>query len=444
MLSRQIARWALERREARLPPELMVRARLHVADSFAIALAASAGNSMSNEVRHALRMGSRGGDCSVIGSADRQAPAAAAFENAARIHLLDFDDIHDQARLHPTTVSLAAAVAAAGLRPASMETITNAVAIADELMCRLGVVCAPRGTGPGADWFLTQLFGYFGASLASALVLDLDEHRIASALGLAYMQAAGSKEAGFGVGSTARAIYPAFAAQGGMTATLLALAGVAGPPAAFEGLAGLFRLYLTIDPEQASSALLARPGWQFEATCIKPWPCCRFSHPYVAAALRAHQALEGAPVRRIVAAVNATAAKLCHPLEGRRVPATLQDAKYSIPFMIAFALVKGRVDLDNLHEAALKDPAVLAMAQRVEIEETLSDTTGLPAAQIVVSTDTRTECFEPDRPMTLTQAQTREKFLTCTHSLGSERAGQLWATLLAADSDLEACLQAIA
>src|SRR6185369_9763409 len=128
--------------------------------------------------------------------------------------------------------------------------------------------------------------------------------------------------------------------------------------------------------------LLDEGAWHFTATRIKPWPSCRLSHPYVAAALALRAQSGGAPVARIEAAVNASAAKLCRPLEHRRRPATLQDAKYSIPWMIAFVLVHGRVDLQALNEGALEDAAVLEMAQRVEIVENLPDCPGHPPARI--------------------------------------------------------------
>lgn len=63
-------------------------------------------------------------------------------------------------------------------------------------MCRLGCMFQPRGSGPGSDWFLTQLFGYFGAALSAGLVLRLDASQLVSGLGFAYMQMAGGKEGG--------------------------------------------------------------------------------------------------------------------------------------------------------------------------------------------------------------------------------------------------------
>src|ERR1019366_364441 len=78
---------------------------------------------------------------------------------------------------------------------------------------------------------------------------------------------------------------------------------------------------------------------------------------------------------------------LCRPMDVRCHPRTIQDAKHSLPFMTAFALVNGRVDLENLTESALEDRAVLEVAARIEAAETLPDTPGNPPAEIEVHTE---------------------------------------------------------
>lgn len=440
-LARALARSALERRRG-LPQQERAATCLRIADSVGIALAAARTGDTAAQVLAALAAGSAGGACGVFGHARREAPAAAAFANSALVHVLDFDDIHDAARLHPTTVSLPAALAAAQLAGASGARVVDAVLLGDELMCRLGVMCSPTGSGPGSDWFLTQLFGYFGAALAAGLVLDLDEEALVSAFGLAYMQAAGGKQAGFGTGATARAIYPAFAAMGGVQAALLARAGMRGPEGAFDGAAGLFPVYLGAAASAEQRALLLEPaGWESAAIELKPWPSCRLSHPYVAAALALRPQVGDAVPVRIEAAVNASAAKLCRPLEQRRRPATLQDAKYSIPWMIAFTLVHGRVDLATLNEATLADARVLELAQRVDVVENLPDRPGHPPARILVEAADGRSWLSPQDVQVdgMDAPAAARKFADCLLHAGTpaQQAAALWSRLLALDAQAD-------
>ncbi|PLC53406.1 hypothetical protein CR155_14165 [Pollutimonas nitritireducens] len=366
-----------------LSPAVRDSARLHIADALGIGTAARA-TELARQVTAAQTLLAGKGDCSLIGGGTAS-PAAAAFINASLIHILDYDDIHDTGRLHPAAVIVPAALAAAEIAGATDETLVDAVAIGSELICRLGVVCAPKGDGPGSEWFLTQLLGYVAASVAAGIALGFSQSQLVSGIGLAYMQAAGGKQAGFGTGATARAVYPAFAAQGGLQAALLAQAGVTGPEGALDGAAGLFRLYLggPLRAEQRT-ALLDFSRWHCCDVDIKPWPSCRLSHPYVAVALAARKKGGLSQVTRVRVAVNASAARLCRPLPQRQRPVTLQDAKYSIPFMTAFALVRGAPTLEGLGEKIMGDPQVLDMAGRIEIEENLPDNPGHPAAVLTL------------------------------------------------------------
>jgi 2-methylcitrate dehydratase PrpD len=88
-------------------------------------------------------------------------------------------------------VTVAAGLAAWDVVAADWDDIVRAILVGNELMCRLGLMWKPEGASPGADWLLTQLFGYLGAAVTSSLVLGMSENALLSALGLAYMQAAG-------------------------------------------------------------------------------------------------------------------------------------------------------------------------------------------------------------------------------------------------------------
>lgn len=426
-LSGQLARWLIERSRSSLAPANLAHTRRHVGDFTAIAIAARDTSALAAQVRNAM-------------AANGEGPPTRAFVLSAYAHILDFDDIHDLGRVHPGSVVVAAALAAASMQPTSHGRLLGAVSAAGELLCRMGLAWKPVGTGPGSDWFLTQLFGYFAGAAAAGLVLGMDEEQLQSALGLAYMQAAGGKEAGFGTGGNARAIYPAFAAMGGVQAALLARAGVVGPPASLDGLAGFFRLYLGMPLSREQTALLLDDGVEaWPETHIKPWPSCRHSHPFVRAASALQQELRqaGRTPASVTVRVNQSAAKLCEPLAQRRRPQTLQDAKYSVPFMVAFCLVHGEPTLLNLGESTLGDEAVLAMASRVEVELSHDDAPGLPHARITVLDDQgRTRVFDAPYQAPAPSTVFERKFHDCLAFAGFDDAGVRSArTLLDAGPD---------
>jgi len=414
-----------------LPGSVEQHARVHLADTLGIAVAARS-TAAADRVKAAMGT-AEGGACRLIGGG-KAGPAAAAFVNAALIHIQDFDDIHDVGRLHPAPVILPAALACAQLVDASDAEVLEAFSLGCEWLCRMGKACSPEGSGRASEWFLTQLLGYAAAAYAAGLVLKLTDAQMVSGVGLACMQAAGSKEAGFGTGSTARAVYPAFAAMGGVQAALMARAGMDGPAGGLDGTAGLFKVYLGSQLTAAQRELLLDADtWHWLETDIKPWPCCRLSQPYVAAALAGRKRLGEELPARIRVAVNASAAKLCRPLPARRRPRTLQDARYSIPFMTAFALACGEPTLQSLSEASLDDEAVHRLVDRLEIEETLADRPGHPMAELRLSTargNSIVECFHPDM-LAMPAEAVQAKFRDCLRFAGVEAdADALWQGLM--------------
>jgi 2-methylcitrate dehydratase PrpD len=375
-LSGELSQWVLDRYRCELTPENLAHTLRHVGDFAAIAIAARESSPLARQVRHGLE--AQGSEPST---------SAKAFILSAYAHILDFDDVYDLGRVHPSSVIVPAALAACSLKPVRYSELLKAISAGSELLCRLALAWKPLGTGPGSDWFLTQLFGYFAGAATAGLILGLDRQQMQAALGLAYMQAAGGKEAGFGTNSNARAIYPAFAAMGGVRSVLLARSGLVGPPSALDGLAGFFPLYFGGQlTSQQRAILLDDTAEVWPETQMKPWPSCRHSHPFVQAASMLHEQCRSwlSPPSRVEIRVNQSAAKLCVPIEERRRPQTLQDAKYSVPFMVAFCLVHGVPTLLNLTAATLEDAAVLAIAAQVVVEPTESDEPGLPHACIAV------------------------------------------------------------
>lgn len=365
------------------PPHVLERARMLATDSLAIAVGASRRSEVGRAAVASALSGSAGA-CTVIGSQQRTSPALAAFANSALAHALDFDDTHDLARLHTTTVVLPAALAAAELAGAPGDAVLRGVVLGAELMCRVGLAAEPTSTSPAATWFLTQLVGYLGAAAAAGIALGLDEERLASALGFAYAQAAGAKQAGVANGSDERTFYPGFASSGGVTAALLARGGLRGPVDAFDGPVGFWQAYLrsALSDERAADLFVDGARWEFDAIRLKPWPSCRLAHPYIEAALALGSS--GEPIERITIAVNPSVRRLCEPADARRRPTTLADAGFSVPFMTAVAFAKGAVTLDDFTPDVVHDPDVLALVDLIDYDDRLPDGPGNPAGEVTV------------------------------------------------------------
>ena len=203
----------------------------------------------------------------------------------------------------------------------------------------------------------TGLIGIFGCTLAASRLLGLDREQT-MAQGIALSMAAGSLEFlkrrrldeanASGLGSFKR-----------ITAATLAKHGFVGPRAAYEGRFGLFASYL--GPKMAGADLdLATKNlgksWQIDEVAIKPIPACHFAHASAEAAIALSTVKVPQRHRSVEVLVPAEVIKtVCEPVENKRAPANSYDAQFSIPYIVATGLLRGRFTLDELEDKAIGD-----------------------------------------------------------------------------------------
>jgi 2-methylcitrate dehydratase PrpD len=181
---------------------------------------------------------------------------------------------------------------------------------------------------------------------------------------------------------------------------------------------------------------------------FKPYPCCRFNHGGIDAAL----ALEVASKHNIssndieevrVAVSSAGYVNNCEPIERKRRPRSSVDAQFSTPYTIACALVKKRVSVADFTDDAIRDRAVLEIASRIypfvdpEIEKKAGREISPTSIEVrmkngqVYSAQVQYPKGHPQNQMT--DNEFKSKFRSCalsaSENLSSERIEQLIASL---------------
>jgi len=142
-----------------------------------------------------------------------------------------------------------------------------------------------------------------------------------------------------------------------------------------SGLGGLFNTYVrTRTPKW--DMLLDEFGTRFrflDAHTFKVWPACNRNRATLAATLHLRQAHNIQPEDvESITVIGGTAGTqlLCEPLKLKRRPQTSIAGKYSIPFTAAVMMIKGEVSIRAYTDEGLRDPAVLAMADRIRYDPT--------------------------------------------------------------------------
>lgn len=428
------ARFAANTRFDDLPAGAVEAAKKSLLDTLGVMLGASG---MEPAVRPIIElMAETGGreEATVVGFGTRLPAAAAAFSNGTLAHGLDFDS-QTPWGAHPDS-SLVPALLALGERMGGVsgERLIAAIAVGQELFIRLR--CNVRWN---MDWNLSSAVGVYSGTAACGALLGLDAEQIAHAMGIVSLHAGGTMEQIFGTGSDLRGLYAGFIAQSCVTAALLAQRGMLGMQNLFEGEAGIFKVYF--GGEYQRDKMLDGLGTEFlcAGMTYKYWPAVGNAHTYIHAAveLMRDNPISVSDIAAVRVYVGSFAERMVKPVEARKVPATMMDAKFSLPFTVAIALSAGRMSIKDFAPAALKDPAILALADKVEgiADPAFNWNLKLPAGKVeVVTHDGRTFSRlgeevpgTPERPMSWEELGA--KFTECasvaTRPLGNGVAAEV-------------------
>ena len=415
---------------AELPPEVLLRARLHFLDSLAAIVSGSRLKAGRLAADFIAGQGGRAEAC-LPGTGIVTTPIDAAFANAMAAHADETDDAHLGGRFHPGCAVVPAALAAAEARARSGAALLRAVALGYDIGAR--ATLALGFLGPRSGTHSTHCLGAnFGAAAAAGALAGLDARQCEYLLSYATQQASGIAYWQRDSEHVEKAFdFGGMGARNGTFAALFVASGASGVP---ESLTGDFS-YLSAFAENARPEALAEGlGSRYEilAASIKKW-CV------------------GSPIQ--AALDSLTALMEAHALtvaDLRCMRAIMPDDRFTIvnnrnmpdvclQHLLALTLVDGGLTFATTHDRArMRDPAVLAVRERIEAIPSAELTAARPARQAIVEIDcvdgrqlrhrTRAVLGTPDNPMSQEQVEDKARDLMAP-VLGAGRAGKLIAAL---------------
>jgi 2-methylcitrate dehydratase PrpD len=428
-----IATWRFED----LPADVVHTTKLFVLDTLGV-IGGGARAPAIAEVRNRMTRWEKNGSATSLIGKGRMSPPHAALVNGATAHALDFDDIHDPARVHAFCVMLPTMLATAeDIGGVSGRDFLLALAVGAEIHARLGLA-AYNCLGKG--WHPTMTLGVLAGALGAGKLLKLDAGKLLNALGLAMHQACGTAQS-MHDGVLAKRLGAGIAARGAVTAAFLALDGVTGPFRPLEGEAGLFKFFERGEFDLAPLMGDLRSEWQIRGYSYKPYPCCRCIHTTIALALGLHsQGLRPGDI----ASVEILLPKVNFQTVGQPFDVTRKSVvhgQFNARYTFARAITDGRVDLNSYTLSSVTDPAVAALAGRVTVAiDSQEAATDMAPAKIkvtrtdgnVINVESRAIPGSPGAPMS--EAAIVDKFKGCLSfglDLPASEAGAFVETVLA-------------
>jgi 2-methylcitrate dehydratase PrpD len=411
MLTQQLADYAVKEQTSKLPANVLHHAKRAVIDWYAALLPGSIlapATVLEKACAEDLDHGN-----ARLASGRRATLRAAALINGAASHSVEFDDIYRDAGYHPGSPVISAALAAAQSTGASGETFLRGVIVGYESSTRIGEAIMPSHY---RFWHTTGTVGSFGAAAAVATVLGCNRDQIANALGTVGSFASGLQQA-FRSQCMTKPLHGGHAADVGAMAAMGAAKGLTGALDMLEGEVG-FGAAMSINPDWTKAVKDLGVDYHITRVTFKNHGCCGHTFAPIDGVL--HLQKTHGFTWRDVKRVKIATYKAGTDITNNPDPEGEYQAKFSLQYVIAHALVHGSVRLVAFAPERLLDPNVRAVLAKVEVLADPVLSKGYPnqrAAEVEVElNDGRVlKHFQPTRKgdpeMPLSDDEVNDKFL---------------------------------
>jgi len=363
-ISEQIADLAVDLRYEDLPDRARKRAANLVLDLLGSMIGSKEIESSRIAAEVALELGGPP-ESTVIGYGRKVSAPNAAFANAIQGYAFDFADDHNESNAHPSVATIPVSLAVGEKIQASGKEVIEAIALGNEVVCRLGSAFLGKTYYQG--FHPSSTCGTFGAAVSAAKLLKLDRQQVVYAQGIAGSQAAGLM-AWNTSGSYTKRLQAGHPAMVGLISAMMAQKGFNGPPEIIEGQDGFMQAYsyqLQYDTSLITDGL--GDEWTFADSSTKVYPCCRYSAGHLDACLDivAKHAPDWRSIQHVlIRSSDYTIRLLATPR--KRDPQTVVDTQFSMPWQAAIAFIDGKIDVDTYTEKNIHRPDVRELMQKVD------------------------------------------------------------------------------
>ena len=339
------------------PPEAVARARTAFVDGIGVMLAGSQ-LPPTDIVCEVVTLEESKPAAGIVGRTLRASPQQAALVNGIAGHCMDFDLTYFAGQ------SIAAVIPAilpiAETTKATQAETLAAFLIAAEIAGRLNRA-APTVSRAGG-WHATGTIGVIAAAAAAARLMKIDARKIPDVIGITTSLAGGIS---VNFGTMTKPLHAGHAAHDGILAAMLGARGFSASPAAIEGKDGYLECFARTLPHSLEP--FADLGKNYDLVeygyKIKPYPSGGLGHTAIDATLELRPLIKLDDVAHVDVAISRYAARRITD----RYPQSVENAKFSAPYLAAYTLVHGAPMLAAFTEDALRDAAVRDAAQKISL-----------------------------------------------------------------------------
>ena len=367
-----------------LPLAVVDTTKRYIADYYAASFAGIKVNGTFNDAVIGVisEMGGKQ-ECDYIYSEARLPAANAAFLSACMAHGADMDDGNRKAMGHVGAHVISTALTLCQTLDVSGEDIITAINAGYEVYNRVAAAVQPGLVHRG--FHSTGTAGAIACGAVAAKLMGMDKEGIYNTMALCAVQASGLiiiAESG----QSCKPINPANAAKTGILSAKIISRGVKSSEYFLESKKGYFH---AMSDEVDGNMITDGLGEVFTITesYMKPYPSCRHTHCGIECVLDIRKRLpEGAKIKDVKVYIYKNAIDIAGQI---KVPKVSDDAKFSVHYSLAVALLKGHFNLGDLDISGI-DEETLRVIDNTELiaDSSMEDRDkGIRGSRVVVITE---------------------------------------------------------
>ena len=367
-----------------LPLAVVDTTKRYIADYYAASFAGIKVNGTFNDAVIGVisEMGGKQ-ECDYIYSEARLPAANAAFLSACMAHGADMDDGNRKAMGHVGAHVISTALTLCQPLDVSGEDIITAINAGYEVYNRVAAAVQPGLVHRG--FHSTGTAGAIACGAVAAKLMGMDKEGIYNTMALCSVQASGLiiiAESG----QSCKPINPANAAKTGILSAKIIGRGVKSSEYFLESKKGYFH---AMSDEVDGNMITDGLGEVFTITesYMKPYPSCRHTHCGIECVLDIRKRLpEGAKIKDVKVYIYKNAIDIAGQI---KVPKVSDDAKFSVHYSLAVALLKGHFNLGDLDISGI-DEETLRVIDNTELiaDSSMEDRDkGIRGSRVVVTTE---------------------------------------------------------
>ncbi len=298
----------------------------------------------------------------LIGTRGRAHAVDAALYNGSVIHAVDYDDTSHPSYTHPSAHLVPVLIGLGRQFRRTGRDLLLAYVLGLEVQAKLGRALNMKHYLTG--WHSTGTFGAVAAAACASKLVGLDAERTAVALGIASSAASGVR-ANFG--TMTKPLHAGYAARNGVLAALLAKEGFTAASDVLENRYGYLAVFGGGTAPRLDAFESFGEPWEIATPygiAIKLFPACGSAHPAIEASLAVREELRG----ERIAAVRVGTNELCSQTLVYTDPQTPLEAKFSMEYCVAAALVRGAVTMSTFTTDILWAPDIRELMRRTTVE----------------------------------------------------------------------------